>query len=353
MRAASGRPASPSRLTASCILPAIAGLLLDITPARAADLPQTMQAAAIDRAGGALALHTLPVPNPAPDEVLIAVRFAGVASWDLALQSHPELIEHSRFPFVLGTDGSGTVAAIGSRVHSFNVGDQVYAGAWDNASGGFYAEYVAVPQEQVGHVPEGMDLAEAAAIFGTAETALQGIDGRLHIKPGQTLIIHGATGGVGMIAVQFAKLRGARVLATASGDDGLAFARSLGADAVVDGRHGDIAKAAREFAPEGVDAVLGLVGGEALERCIDAVRRGGQVAFPNGISPEPKPRAGLKPIGYDGEAGRAAHERLNRAVIAARLNVPIAARFPLMDAQRAHERQAAGHVLGKILLNVR
>lgn len=345
--------ASTPRLAGNWVLGLTAALLLDTTPGRAAELPHTMQAAAIDRAGGALTLHKLPVPKPAPDEVLIAVHFAGVASWDVALQRHPELIEHSRFPFVLGTDATGTVAALGSGVRGFNVGDRVYAGAWDNPNGGFYAEYVAVPQEQVGHVPGELSLAGAAAIFGTASTALQGIDGPLHLKPGETLIIHGATGGVGMIAVQFAKLRGARVLATASGKDGLAFARSLGADAVVDGRHGDILAAAHEFAPEGVDAVLGLAGGEALERCIDAVRRGGQVAFPNGVNPEPKPREGIKAIGYDGEAGRAALERLNRAVIAARLKVPIAAQFPLTAAQQAHERQAAGHVLGKILLQVR
>lgn len=312
-----------------------------------------MRAAAIDRAGGELTLHTLPVPKPGPDEVLVEVHFAGVASWDLSLQRHPEILEHSRFPFVLGTDATGTVAALGSRVRGFKMGDAVYAGAWDNANGGFYAEYVAVPQEQVGHVPEGLGLAEAAAIFGTASTALAGIDGQLHAKPGQTLIIHGATGGVGILAVQFAKLRGARVLATASGDDGLAFARSLGADAVVDGRHGDILAAAHGFAPGGVDAVLGLVGGDALERCIDAVRRGGQVAYPNGINPEPKRRAGLRVSGYDGEAGREALERLNRAVIAARPKVPIAAQFPLADAQRAHDRQAAGHVLGKLLIQVR
>lgn len=341
------------RLAVGCVFALNASVLLNPTPAHGGALPPTMQAAAIDSAGGPVTLHTLPVPKPAPDEVLIEVHFAGVASWDVTLQRHPEIVEHSRFPFVLGTDCSGTVAALGSRVRGFNVGDRVYAGAWDNANGGFYAEYVSVPQEQVGRVPEGLSLAEAAAIFGTASTALQGIDAQLHLKPGQTLIIHGATGGVGILAVQFAKLRGARVLATASGEDGLAFARSLGADAVVDGRHGDILAAAHEFAPGGVDAVLGLVGGEPLERCIDAVRRGGRVVFPNGIDPVPKPREGIKPIGYDGEAGRAGLERLNRAVIAARPKMPIVAQFPLTDAQQAHERQAAGHVLGKILLKVR
>src|SRR5207247_10846033 len=101
---------------------------------------------------------------------------------------------------------------------------------------------------------------------------IQGIDDALHLKAGQTLIIHGASGGVGSLALQFAKLRGVRVLATASGEDGLAFVRRLGADAVADGRHGDIAGTAHQFAPAGVDAVLAYAGGVKLERCIYTMR---------------------------------------------------------------------------------
>ena len=152
--------------------------------------------------------------------------------------------------------------------------------------------------------------------------------------------------------MQFAKLRGARVLASASGKDGLALARRLGADMAVDGRHDDIAAAARQFAPEGVDAVLSFAGGPALTRCLDAVRRGGRLAFPNGVEPRPRKRRGIKLIAYDGVSGVREFQRLNQAVKAARLKVPIATVFPLAQAAKAQRRVASGHVLGKVVLRV-
>jgi NADPH2:quinone reductase len=323
---------------------------------RTVKLPQTMQAAAIDRAGGpeVVTLHTLPVPKPRADEVLIAVNTAGVAIWDVGLRRHPQSIKHSAFPLVLGTDGAGLVAAVGAKVQGFKVGDQVYSYSWDNPNGGFYAEYVAVPAERVGPVPKGLSLREAGAIATTGLTAIQGIDDALHLKAGQTLIIHGASGGVGSLALQFAKLRGVKVLATASGEDGLAFVKRLGADAVVDGRHGDIAAAAHQLAPAGVDTVLAFAGGDTLERCIDALRPGGHVAFPYGVEPEPKARDGVAAIiRYNAIPGVKEFERLNQAIEAAKLEVPIEAEFPLAAAAKAQERVESGHILGKIVLRIR
>jgi NADPH:quinone reductase-like Zn-dependent oxidoreductase len=315
-----------------------------------------MHAAAIDRAGdaAALTLHTLPVPKPAADEVLIAIDTAGVASWDVALRKHPQGLKHGAFPLVLGTDGAGVVAVVGADVRGFKVGDQVYAYSWDNPQGGFYAEYVAVPAGRVAHLPKGMSLRDAGAIATTALTAIQGVDDALHLKAGDTVIVHGAAGGVGSLALQFARLRGARVLATASGEDGLALVRRLGAEAVVDGRQGDIAAAAHAFAPSGVDAVLAFAGGDALDRCLDAMRYGGRVAYPYGVDPEPKARDGTGAItGYNAIAGPAEFERLNRAIEAAKLVVPIAAEFPLAQAAQAQARVEAGHVLGKVVLRIR
>lgn len=318
-------------------------------------VPQAMQAAAIDHAGDSnvLTLHTLPVPKPSADEVLIAVHTAGVGIWDISVRRHPEGIKHSSFPLVLGTDGAGIVAAVGSSARGFKIGDEVYSYNWDNPKGGYYAEYVAVPAERVGHVPRGLSLRDAGAIATSGLTAIQGIDDALHLKSGQTVIIHGASGSVGSLAIEFAKLRGARVLATASGEDGSAFVKRLGADAVVDGRSGDIAAAARAFAPGGADAILALAGGGALERCIDALRPGGRVAFPNGVSPEPKARKGMTVIGYDAIAGVQEFERLNQAIEATNLQVPIAAEYPLADAAKAQQRMETGHVLGKIVLRIR
>ena len=314
-----------------------------------------MRAAAIDRFGGPrrLSLHELPVPSVGPREVLIALDTAGVGSWDADMRGGWWPEGRPRFPLVLGTDGAGRVAAVGARVRRFKVGDRVWAYSFPNPKGGFYAEYVSVSADNVALVPPPLDLQHAGAAAATGMTALQGVDDALNIRKGEAVIIHGAAGGVGSLAIAFAKRRGARVLATASGRDGLALVRRLGADAAVDGRREDIAAAARRFAPEGVDAVLAFSGGKPLTRSLDALRRGGRVAYPNGVEPPPRKRRGLRVMAYDGVPGIREFRRLNLAVEAARLRVPIDSAYRLANAARAHERLANGHVLGKVVLRIR
>jgi NADPH:quinone reductase len=342
------------------LLPALSALSFAAgtaaVPSRAAAasaVPATMLAAAIDHGGGpeVLSIHRLPVPKPKAGEVLIAVHAAGVAVWDAAERRDPG--EGARFPLVLGTDGAGTVAAIGSGVHGFNVGDPVY-GVADGVPSGFYAQYAAIRAENAAHIPQGIGMTEAGILAVSGLSALQGIDDVLQLRAGQTLIIHGASGAVGTLAVQFAKLRGVRVLATVTDDAGAALVTRLGADAVVNGKTGDIAAAARRFAPNGVDAVLGLVGGNALERCIDALRhdRRGRVAYLFGMEPIPRPRLGPRMVLYSYIPGMREFKRLNQAVEAAHLKVPIGAQYPLADAANAHRRLEAGHLLGKIALVV-
>jgi NADPH2:quinone reductase len=316
-------------------------------------IPTTMRAAAIDRLGGpeVLTLHTLPVPEPQPRDVLIALHTAGVGSWDAWMREHGRERAKTRFPFVLGTDGAGLVAAVGSRVRRHEPGDRVYAYDYDDA--GFYAQYVAVPSDKVGRVPPSLDLRKAGAIPTVGLTALQGIDDVLHVRKGESIIIYGASGGVGSLAVQFAKWRGARVLGTASGKDGLAFVRRLGADEVLDHREGDVPDAVRQFAPEGVDALLALASGDSLQHCIAALRPKGRVAYPNGVEPMPPKRRGMAFNAYDAIAGVKEFDRLGRAVEASNLKVPIAAVYPLAEAARAHERIEQGHVLGKVVLKIR
>jgi NADPH:quinone reductase-like Zn-dependent oxidoreductase len=331
----------------------LVGCAVALAAARAG-LPQTMQAAAIDHTGGpeVLTVHTLPVPAPGAEEVLIALHTAGVGPWDVDIRERLDYWKNRHYPLVLGVDGAGTVVAVGSQVQGFRVGDPVYSYVWDNPKGGFYAEFVAVPAKAVGHVPAGMNLRDAGAAAVTALTAQQGIDDALHVKAGETIIIHGASGGVGTLAVQFAKLRGARVLAIASGTEGVSLARRLGADVAVDGHNADIAAAAQEFAHAGVDAVLALAGGAALEHCIAALKPGGRVAYPSGVDPVPKVGVGVKLVRYDATAGPSEFERLNEAILAAKLQVPIAAEYPLADAAKAQQRVAAGHVLGKVVLRI-
>jgi NADPH:quinone reductase-like Zn-dependent oxidoreductase len=318
-----------------------------------AAIPETMRAAAIDRFGGAsaLKLRELPVPVPGADEVLIALHTAGVGSWDAWHRQGGDAPRRPRFPMVLGTDGAGTLAARGSRVRRFEVGERLYA--YDYERRGFYAEYVSVAADHAGRVPEALDLRRAGAIPCVGLTALQGIDDALRVRKGQAVAVHGASGGVGHLALQFAKRRGARVLATASGPDGLALVRRLGADVAVDGKREDLAEAARRFAPEGLDAVLALSGGSALELLLDAMRSGGRVAHPNGVEPAPRKRRGIEVVPYDGIPAAREFERLGRAVEEARLKVHIAEAYPLAEAAKAHQRIEAGHVLGKIVLRIR
>jgi NADPH2:quinone reductase len=321
----------------------------------AVHIPHTMLAAAIDRFGGpeVLNIHALPVPTVGSHEVLIALDTAGIGPWDLGIREGIFPPRKPRFPLVLGVDGAGVVMAVGSRVRRFKIGDWVFSYNWANPKGGFYAEYVVVPADKVGHVPKRLDLEHAGAIATTGLTALQGIDDHLRVQRSEFVIVHGGSGGVGTLAIQFAKLRRAKVLATASGIDGLELVREMGADMAVDSRHGDVAAAARRFAPDGIDAVLALAGGDALVDALSAVRRGGRLAYPNGVERVPAKRRGVKFISYDAISGIREFERLRRAVTSAKLKVPISERFPLADAAKAHEHLAAGHVLGKTVLRIR
>ena len=312
----------------------------------------TMHAAAIDEFGGPITPHTLPVPQPGPDEVLIRVEAAGVGAWDpfdreggFAKMMGVE----PRFPYILGTDGAGTVVGVGSQVHRFKKGDRVYAMALMNPKGGFYAEYAAVKASDAAPIPGTLTVEEAGVLPVDAVTALRGLDDALGLRAGESIMIFGASGGVGHLAVQLAKRMGARVFAVASGADGVALAERLGADAAVDGRAEDMAAAARRFAPEGIDTALLTAGGPAAERALEAVRDGGRVAYPNGVEPEPRARPGIAVKSYDGEASPEVMEKLNALIEKGPFRVHVARTFPLEQASEAH-RALEGHYLGKIAL---
>jgi NADPH:quinone reductase-like Zn-dependent oxidoreductase len=333
---------------------------------RAHEIPETMCAVVIQEFGGpaTLTLQFVPVPIPESDEVLIAMHTAGVGRRDAEMRKGRFPRGHyPRFPLVLGTDGSGTVAAVGGMTRRFAIGDRVYAtglpnvASWGVSRGsksatGFYAEYVAVPAERVAHLPRGLDLEDAGAMT-PALAALQGIDEVLQIKRGEKVVIHGASGSVGTFAIQFAKLRGACVFASASGADGVALARRLGADAAIDGKGRNVKRAARRFAPQGFDAALILADGTAQGTLVEQVRSGGRVAYPNGVETEPCVRPGVGVNSYDVAVGIRELHWLSRALEAVEIKMPVAACFSLADAAMAHERLAAGHVLGRILLRIK
>ena len=313
-------------------------------------IPERMKAAAIDRFGGPEVIHTrtLPVPKPGPYEVLIRLGTAGIGVWDPYMREGEIPMRGSRFPRVIGNDGAGTVVAVGDRVTRFRIGERVYAYSMD---GGFYAEYVAVGEDNVAPIPPGVTLDEAGALGADGVTAVRGLEDELRLEAGETLMIFGASGGIGHIAVQLAKRIGAKVLAIASGPDGVDLVRRLGADAAVDGHREDVLEAARAFAPGGVDAALVLTHGKALPEALRAIRLGGRVAYPNGVEPEPSVPQGIESHAYDGTPGLDAFNRLNGLIGSKRFHVELGRVYRLEDAETAH-REIGRHHLGKLAFRV-
>jgi NADPH2:quinone reductase len=315
----------------------------------------SMKAAAIDRFGppSVLRLRTFPIPKPSRNEIVIELYSAGVGSWDESIRNGSwKPNGRSKFPLILGSDGAGKIVAKGSRVRRFKIGDRAWSYEYANPKGGFYAEYVAVDASKAAAVPRELDLLHAGASVATGLTALEGIDRVLRVRNGETVLIFGATGAVGTLAVQFAKRRRARVLGTASGRQAASLLRSLGVKGVIDARRKTAEEDLRRLAPAGLDAVLALAGGEELERCLNLVRPGGRVAYPNGIDPEPNRRWRFRIRPYDATPGSRKLRELGWAVEQARLRVPLAAVYPLERAAEAHRRQRR-RVLGRILLQVR
>lgn len=318
-------------------------------------VPHDMAAVTLDRFGGVetLTLTRLPVPEVGDGDVLIRVETAGVGSWDAVERegAYDGLFGMPpTFPYVLGWDAAGTVAAVGAAVTRIRVGDPVYAATMPLPRGGCYADFVAVEQDNVAPLPDGLSIEEAGAMPWDALTALSGLD-TLQLNANDTLLVLGASGGIGHLAVQLARHAGARVLAVASGQDGVELATRLGAEAVLDGRREDVVAAARAFAPAGLDAALLTVGGAVADRALTAVRAGGRAAVPNGVAPQPQAGPGVQLLDYDGARGPAATDRLNRLIAAGAIKVHLAAEFSLEQVADAH-RMLQHHYLGKLVLRL-
>lgn len=341
-----------ARVLAVVTPPPVAGFGPPIAPNRVMSqtIPKQMKAAAIDRFGGPDVLHvqSLPVPRPGGRQVLVRVETAGVGVWDPFVREGGFDEDHStKFPHVLGNDGAGEVVAIGDDVDGLAIGDHVY-GFW--MKGGFYAEYVTIDADNVARIPSGVDASEAGALGADGITAVCGLD-ELDLKRGQSLMIIGASGGIGHIAVQLAKRMGVRVLAVASQRDGVELVQRIGADKVIDGRRDDIVRAARELAPEGIDAALVLAGGASVDQSLSAVKKGGIVAHPNGVEPVPSAPKGVAVVAYNGVASREKFDELNALIGDTPFHVELGQVYGLDDVAQAH-RDVEQHHLGKLALRL-
>ena len=252
------------------------------------------------------------------------------------------------FPRILGGECAGTIAAVGNGVDRFAVGDRVYAQSFMNGKGGSYAQYVVVSEKTVAPMPGSLDMLMAGGLPIAGLTALSNLEA-LETGNGTKLILWGASGGVGHVALQLAKRLGASVFAIASSGDGVELVKQLGADEAVDGHGDDLVQRARAFAPDGFDAALVLVSSDDVQSTLSLVRQGGIISFPNGVMPEPKApdgvelkKANANPILFD---------QLNQLVSIDQFQVHIAQTFPLEEAAQAQEAMKQ-HYLGKIVLRV-
>jgi len=326
--------------------------------------PATMRAAVIDRFGGPGELHVaaLPTPQPGKGEVLVRVAYAGVnpADWKCREGWLASFFDYA-FPFVVGFDASGWVAALGEDVTGLAPGDRVVCasnqgkGAW-----GSYAEFVIADAERVVRLPESLGLEAAATLPTAGMTAWEAVFDVAGTRTGQLVLVNGGAGGTGSFAIQLARMAGARVAATCSAGNA-EYVRELGAELAIDYRTGRVAEAVQRWAPGGVDLVVDTVGQGSLLESVELVRRGGVVApIATLIANEPQP----DPARADARGVRIAPtmsthpnqprqlRALVEAMAAGRIGPPALEILPLEQAGEAHRRVQSGHVRGKLLLRV-
>lgn len=232
-----------------------------------------MHAIAID--GDRLTWGSAPDPEPAPSEVLIRVAAAGINRADL-LQRKGHYPPPAGASDILGMECSGVIAAVGADVTRWSVGDEVCA----LLAGGGYAELVAVPAEQVLPVPAGVDLVDAAALPEVACTVWSTVVMAARAQRGETLLVHGGTGGIGTFAIQLGVALGLRVVVTAGSAAGRQRCLDLGAELAVDYHEEDFVEVAREFTDgRGVDVILDVIGGKYLQRNVSALATLGRLAI--------------------------------------------------------------------------
>jgi NADPH:quinone reductase-like Zn-dependent oxidoreductase len=330
-----------------------------------------MKAVRIHEFGGpeVLLYEDVPWPVPGPGEVLVRVHAVGINPPDWYLRDGyktvPGFNPPVTLPAILGSDVSGVVEAVAPDAQGFAVGDEVFGMVRFPSFGvsAAYAEYVVAPVSDLARKPAGIDHVHAAATPMAGLTAWQflielGHDAPNPFQPaphrpvpldGRTVLVNGAAGGVGHLAVQLAKWKGAHVIAVASGKHE-AFLRRLGADAFI-----DYTKGAPENAVQDIDLVLDTLGGSITGRFLRTLKRGGALfpVFPLGFSDaETAERLGVTVSTAQVRSNGAQLAELGRRLDTGAVRVAIDSTYPLVEARQAHERAAQGHIQGKLVLTV-
>lgn len=296
---------------------------------------------------GVLAYEDAPRPHPAPGDVLVRVHAAGINPVDWKIrEGHLKEMLHHTLPLVLGWDVSGVIAALGAGVTRFKVGDEVFSRP-DIERDGAYAEFIVIRETEVALKPKSVDHVHAAALPLAGLTVWQSLFDAAALTAGQRVLIHAAAGGVGSLAVQLAKGRGAHVIGTASAKNH-AFVRALGADEVV-----DYERERFETVVGPVDVVFDTMGGDIQTRSWKVLKRGGILVS---IASPPSAEA---PVAHGGrfafvftQPNAAQLAEIATLVDAGKLKASVETVLPLAAAVRGQALSAAGHTRGKIVLQV-
>ncbi|MFF3918038.1 NADP-dependent oxidoreductase [Streptomyces sp. NPDC001852] len=310
----------------------------------------TMRTISQDVLGGPEVLREVPTerPKPGPNQVLVRVRAAGVNPTDWKHRATGGFLGEP--PFVLGWDVSGEVAETGIGVAAFRPGDEVFGMLPYPYGHGSHAEYVIAPVRALTHKPASIDHTQAGALPLVSLTAWQALTEHADVRPGQRVLIHAAAGGVGHVAVQIAKARGAYVIGTASaGKHG--FLREIGVDEPLDYRTTDVTAAVRD-----VDVVLDTLGGDTSVESLKVLRPGGVVVsiLPVGSQDfhDEAERLGVRAVRMLVDADRSGMREIAQLAESGKLRATIAGTFPLAEAAKAHEVGDTGRTTGKLVLLV-
>ena len=303
-------------------------------------------------------------PEPSPGEVLVRVHAVSLNPVDMKLihGGHPEW----HYPHIPGVDGAGVVEAVGDGVSRPRVGDRVCF-HHDLRKPGTFAEWVCVAAHVAAAIPDGVSFESAAALPCAGGTALQALDRKMHVRAGQTVFVHGGSGGVGSYAVQIAKAKGARVIATASPRNH-AFVRDLGADEMLDYRAHDLVQQVKALTGGvGVDALLDPVGAESATAAVALMRFNGHLAFIAGAPDERTVRharralschdvalGGVYPAGDLGAQEDLARlcEELLAMLVAGTLRDAVTLRLPFEDLPHGLRDLRENRARGKVVVTV-
>ena len=310
----------------------------------------------------ALVLDDVPTPNMAADEVLVQVAAAGVNRADLMQRQgfYPPPPGSSAYP---GLEVSGTISALGDNVTGWAVGDQVCA----LLSGGGYAEEVAVPATQLLPVPVGVSLVNAAALPEVVATVWSNVFMTANLQPGQTVLIHGGSSGIGTMAIQLARAVGARIAVTAGTDEKLVACRRLGADILINYREQDFVEVLGDGTHQrGADVILDNIGAKYLARNVSALAVNGRlvvIGLQGGVKAELDLNALLRkcaaviatslrarPLTEKTAIVAAVREHVWPLIEAGEVKPVVHRTFPLAEAADAHRELETGANIGKVLL---